>query len=31
LAPIGAYNNVVHRDDGANWELRFRVQFMFPE
>jgi hypothetical protein len=28
---IGAYYNVVHPDDGANWQLRFQVQFMFPK
>jgi hypothetical protein len=31
LAPIGACYNVVHRYDGANWQLRFQVQFMFPD
>jgi hypothetical protein len=28
---IGAYYNVVHPDEGANWQLRFQVQFMFPK
>ncbi|MCU0920894.1 MAG: hypothetical protein MUF16_11230 [Burkholderiaceae bacterium] len=28
---IGAYYNVVHPDDGANWQLRAQVQFMFPK
>jgi hypothetical protein len=23
--------NVVHPDDGPNWQLRFQVQFMFPK
>jgi hypothetical protein len=30
-AQIGAYYNVVHPDDGANWQLRAQVQFMFPK
>jgi hypothetical protein len=28
---FGAYYNVVHPDDGANWQLRLQVQFMFPK
>lgn len=28
---LGAYYNVVHPDDGANWQLRAQVQFMFPK
>ena len=28
---LGAYYNVVHPDDGANWQLRVQVQFMFPK
>ena len=28
---IGGYYNVVHPDDGANWQLRVQVQFMFPK
>ena len=28
---IGAYYNVVHPDNGANWQLRAQVQFMFPK
>ena len=28
---IGAYYNVVHPDNGANWQLRFQVQVMFPK
>lgn len=28
---IGAYYNVVHPDDGANWQVRAQVQFMFPK
>jgi hypothetical protein len=27
---IGAYYHVVHPDDGANWQLRAQVPFMFP-
>jgi hypothetical protein len=30
-AQIGGYYNVVHPDDGANWQLRLQVQFMFPK
>jgi hypothetical protein len=30
-AQIGAYYNVVKPDDGANWQLRAQVQFMFPK
>ena len=28
---IDAYYNVVHPDEGANWQLRLQVQFMFPK
>jgi hypothetical protein len=28
---IGAYYNVVRPDYGANWQIRFQVQFMFPK
>ena len=28
---IGGYYNVVHPDNGANWQLRAQVQFMFPK
>jgi len=28
---IGGYYNVVHPDDGADWQLRIQVQFMFPK
>ena len=28
---LSAYYNVVHPDDGANWQLRAQVQFMFPK
>ena len=28
---FGAYYNVVHPDDGANWQLRLQVVFMFPK
>jgi len=28
---LGGYYNVVHPDDGANWQLRLQVQFMFPK
>jgi hypothetical protein len=27
---LGGYYNVVHPDDGAGWQLRLQVQFMFP-
>ena len=27
----GGYYNVVHPDDGDNWQLRFQVSFMFPK
>jgi len=30
-AQIGGYYNVVRPDDGANWQLRLQVQFMFPK
>jgi hypothetical protein len=30
-AQIGGYYNVVHPDDGANWQLRAQVQFLFPK
>jgi hypothetical protein len=28
---LSAYYNVVHPDDGANWQLRAQVQLMFPK
>jgi len=28
---IGAYYNVVHPDNGATWQMRLQVQFMFPK
>jgi len=28
---IGAYYNVAHPDDGATWQMRLQVQFMFPK
>ena len=28
---LSAYYNVVHPDNGANWQLRAQVQFMFPK
>jgi hypothetical protein len=28
---LGAYYNVVRPDDGATWQLRVQVQFMFPK
>ena len=28
---LSAYYNVAHPDNGANWQVRFQVQFMFPE
>ena len=28
---VSAYYNVVHPDDGANWQLRLQLQFMFPK
>jgi len=28
---LGAYYNVVKPDNGANWQLRAQVQFMFPK
>jgi len=28
---LSAYYNVVHPDDGANWQVRFQVQLMFPK
>jgi len=28
---LQAYYNVVHPDNGANWQLRAQVQFMFPK
>ncbi len=30
-AQLGAYYNVVHPDDGAAWQLRAQLQFMFPK
>jgi len=28
---LSAYSNVVKPDNGADWQLRFQVQFMFPK
>jgi hypothetical protein len=28
---LGGYYNVVHPDNGANWQLRLQVQLMFPK
>ena len=28
---LGGYYNVVHPDDGASWQMRLQVQFMFPK
>jgi hypothetical protein len=28
---FGAYCNVVHADNGATWQMRLRVQFIFPK
>jgi hypothetical protein len=28
---IGGYYNIVHADNGANWQLRLQVQFMLPK
>jgi hypothetical protein len=28
---LSAYYNVVHPDEGANWQLRLQVQLMFPK
>ena len=28
---LSAYYNVVHPDDGANWQIRAQVQLMFPK
>jgi hypothetical protein len=28
---LSAYYNVVHPDNGANWQLRAQLQFMFPK
>jgi hypothetical protein len=28
---FGGYQHVVHPDNGANWQLRLKVQFMFPK
>ena len=28
---LSAYYNVVKPDNGANWQLRFQVQLMFPK
>jgi len=30
-AQLSAYYNVVHPDDGANWQIRAQVQLMFPK
>jgi hypothetical protein len=29
-AELSDYYNVVHPDNGANWQLRLQVQLMFP-
>ncbi len=28
---IAAYYNVVHPDNGANWQARLQVQLLFPK
>ena len=28
---LGAYCNVVTPDNGADWQVRFQMQFMFPK
>jgi hypothetical protein len=28
---LGAYYNVVTPDNGADWQVRFQMQFMFPK
>jgi len=28
---LAAYYNVARVDDGATWQLRFQVQFLFPK
>jgi hypothetical protein len=28
---FGVYHNVVHPDDGANWQLHFQLQLTFPK
>ena len=28
---LSAYYNVVKPDNGANWQIRFQVQLMFPK
>ncbi len=28
---LSAYYNVVHPDDGPNWQLRLQVQLLFPK
>jgi hypothetical protein len=28
---FGAYYNAVHPDNGAAWQMRLQVQFMFPK
>lgn len=30
-AQLSAYGNVVHPDNGPDWQMRFQVQFMFPK
>ena len=30
-AQVGAYYNVVHPDNGANWQVRLQAQIMFPK
>ena len=29
--PNSGYYNVVHPDNGSNWQIRAQVQFMFPK
>ena len=28
---LSAYYNVIRPDDGANWQIRFQIQLMFPK
>jgi hypothetical protein len=28
---LQAYYNIVHPDNGANWQIRFQMQFLFPK
>jgi hypothetical protein len=30
-AQIGGYYNVIHPDNGPNWQLRLQVQLLFPK